>query len=332
MRRYNDLAARDIDSCAPGAGAHTYTGLRIASIFIIMATSMFGAMFPVVSRRVAWMRTHVPSIVFQFAKYFGSGVIIATAFIHLLSPALTELQNDCLSPAWGEYPYALAICLCSIFMIFIVELVAFRWGTSVLAKLGIGHDAHGHGIPGDSLKDIESLSEKHDPSGNFSDSAIAQILGVAILEFGVLLHSVLIGLTLAVDPDFKVLFVVIIFHQMFEGLGVGSRLAYMQLPPQYNFVPVVGALLYGCTTPIGIAAGLGVRATYNPNTPTASIVSGVMDAFSSGILIYTGLVELMAHEFVFNKQMIEGSNRHLAFALICMMLGAGLMALLGKWA
>lgn len=355
MRRYNDLAARDIDSCAPGAGAHTYTGLRIASIFIIMATSMFGAMFPVVSRRVAWMRTHVPSIVFQFAKYFGSGVIIATAFIHLLSPALTELQNDCLSPAWGEYPYALAICLCSIFMIFIVELVAFRWGTSVLAKLGIGHDAHGHGIPGgthaahgpeiapsgphapaypdaDSLKDIESLSEKHDPSGNFSDSAIAQILGVAILEFGVLLHSILIGLTLAVDPDFKVLFVVIIFHQMFEGLGVGSRLAYMQLPPQYNFVPVVGALLYGCTTPIGIAAGLGVRATYNPNTPTASIVSGVMDAFSSGILIYTGLVELMAHEFVFNKQMIEGSNRHLAFALICMMLGAGLMALLGKWA
>lgn len=40
----------------------------------------------------------------------------------------------------------------------------------------------------------------------------------------------------------------------------------------------------------------------------------------------------MAHEFIFNKAMIEGSNRHLAFALGCMMLGAGLMALLGKWA
>ncbi|PCH44132.1 Zinc/iron permease, partial [Wolfiporia cocos MD-104 SS10] len=89
----------------------------------------------------------------------------------------------------------------------------------------------------------------------------------------------------------------------------------------------------GCTTPIGIAAGLGVRTAYNPNGATASIVSGVLDAFSSGILIYTGPVELMAHEFIFNRAMIEeSSNRHLGFALGCMMLGAGLMALLGKWA
>ena len=34
-------------------------------------------------------------------------------------------------------PYALALCLLSIFSIFIVELLAFRWGTSKLAKLGI---------------------------------------------------------------------------------------------------------------------------------------------------------------------------------------------------
>lgn len=43
---------------------------------------------------------------------------------------------------------------------------------------------------------------------------------------------------------------------------------------------------------IGIAAGLGVRSSYNPGSTTASIVSGVLDAFSAGILIYTGLVEV----------------------------------------
>lgn len=82
--------------------------------------------------------------------------------------------------------------------------------------------------------------------------------------------SLLIGLTLAVDPDFKVLFVVIVFHrmslfflhlpqspltfhptEMFEGLGVGSRLAYLDLPPKYSYVPIVGGILYGITTPIG---------------------------------------------------------------------------------
>lgn len=55
---------------------------------------------------------------------------------------------------------------------------------------------------------------------------------------------------------------------------------------------MLAAILYGLTTPIGIAAGLGVRTTYNPNSNTANIVSGVLDSFSSGILLYTGLVEV----------------------------------------
>ncbi len=38
---------------------------------------------------------------------------------------------------------------------------------------------------------------------------------------------------------------------MFEGLGVGSRLAYMDLPAKYSYVPLIGAFLYGITTPIG---------------------------------------------------------------------------------
>ena len=98
---------------------------------------------------------------------------------------------------------------------------------------------------------------------------------------------------------------------MFEGLGVGSRLAYMELPDKYRWAPFVGAFLYGITTPIGarvftvlhpqrklnqsilgIAVGLGVRSTYNPDSTKASIVSGILDAFSAGILIYTGLVEV----------------------------------------
>jgi zinc transporter 1/2/3 len=79
---------------------------------------------------------------------------------------------------------------------------------------------------------------------------------------------------------------------MFEGLGIGSRLAFMRLPEKYNWVPIAGAILYGITTPLGIAVGLGVRTTYNPGSTTASIVSGVLDALSSGILLYTGLVEV----------------------------------------
>ncbi len=60
----------------------------------------------------------------------------------------------------------------------------------------------------------ESLEQWSDASEHMP--AAAQILGVAILEFGVLFHSVIIGLTLSLtSPDeFTTLFIVIIFHRM----------------------------------------------------------------------------------------------------------------------
>jgi hypothetical protein len=39
----------------------------------------------------------------------------------------------------SSQPYALALALFSIFGIFIIELIAFRWGTSKLAALNIQH-------------------------------------------------------------------------------------------------------------------------------------------------------------------------------------------------
>ncbi|KAG6869227.1 hypothetical protein C0993_009091 [Termitomyces sp. T159_Od127] len=196
------------------------------------------------------------------------------------------------------------------------------------------HAAHGPEPDAEKLDEmaIQVKAQRKEIEDKNTIDALGQIIGVAILEFGVMLHSVLIGLTLAVDPQFKILFIVIIFHQTFEGLGVGSRLAQMQLPPAYNWVPVAGAVLYGITTPIGIAAGLGVRTTYDANSIKALIVSGVLDSLSAGILTYTGLVELLAHEFLFNKEMMEASNWRLAYALGSMVAGWALMSLLGRWA
>ncbi len=120
--------------------------------------------------------------------------------------------------------------------------------------------------------------------------------------------------------------------EMFEGLGIGSRLAYLILPPKYRHVPYIGSFLYGITTPIGIAVGLGVRTTYNPNSTRATLVSGVLDSLSAGILLYTGFVELLAHEFLFSSEMREAPLGKLLYALACMILGAGIMAMLGRWA
>ena len=62
------------------------------------------------------------------------------------------------------------------------------------------------------------------------------------------------------------------------------------------------------------------------------MVSGILDSLSAGILLYTGLVELLGHEIVFNPRMMKASTGKLAYVFTCMLLGSGIMALLAKWA
>ena len=46
---------------------------------------------------------------------------------------------------------------------------------------------------------------------------------------------------------------------MFEGLGLGTRLAFLTLPKSLEHLPLIGALTYSCVTPIGMAIGLSLR-------------------------------------------------------------------------
>ena len=68
-------------SCDNGNEYDGKLGARISSIFVILVGSFLGAWFPVFAARHRGIG--VPDWAFFVAKYFGSGVIIATAFIHV---------------------------------------------------------------------------------------------------------------------------------------------------------------------------------------------------------------------------------------------------------
>lgn len=72
---------------------------------------------------------------------------------------------------------------------------------------------------------------------------------------------------------------------MFEGLGLGARLANLSLPKRLHWVPTAAGCLYACVTPVGLLVGLAVRRTYDPESAAAIIVSGVLDALSAGVLL-----------------------------------------------
>jgi zinc transporter 1/2/3 len=180
------------------------------------------------------------------------------------------------------------------------------------------------------------MRELEEQSSNDDDSFVErsfrqQIAAFLILEFGVIFHSVIIGLNLGVSGDeFASLYPVLVFHQSFEGLGIGARMSSIPFK-KGSWLPWFLCTAYGLTTPISIAIGLGVRNTYNPGSYTANVVSGVLDAISAGILIYTGLVELLARDFLFDPHRTRDDKR-LTFMVFSLLLGAGIMALLGKWA
>lgn len=352
--------------CGSGNDYDGRLGLRISSIFVILVGSFLGAVVPILLARSS--RLKVPKTAFFVVKYFGSGVIIATAFIHLLAPANAALGSPCFpeNSAIAAYSWPEGIALMTVFVMFFIELLAsrFEW------NLGAGHD-HSHNHSPD--RTTSSLTKKHLGEENVTsneavamtssanadsgfthdvsyppggedhlghkrehvdpDSFAAQMTALFILEFGVIFHSIFIGLTLAVAGDeFTILYIVLVFHQTFEGLGLGTRLAVAQWPKGKEYLPYVLGMAYALSTPISIAAGIGVRETLTLGSLNVLIINGVFDSISAGILIYTGLVELMAHEFMFNVEMRKSSIAMTLSAFGCMCLGAGLMALLGRWA
>lgn len=257
----------------------------------------------------------------------------------LLAPASRALMNPCLTGPITQYDWVEGIALITVFLLFFTELMAMRFSTFGHTHEEVDHDelspigeraqstsSHGH-APGD---DHLSHSRDHvDPDveedrGKPVEDFAAQMTAIFILEFGVVFHSVFVGLTLAVaGAEFNTLYVVLVFHQTFEGLGLGSRLAVTPWPESKRWTPYTFALVYGFSTPIALAVGLGIRNTYVPGSQTALIVNGVFDSISAGILIYTGLVELMAHEFMFSSVMRRARLRVVLSAFGMMCLGAG---------
>ncbi|KAL1852948.1 hypothetical protein Plec18167_008919 [Paecilomyces lecythidis] len=334
--------------CYMNKGGNEYNGhlgARISSVFVILVISTVVTVFPVAAKRVPSLK--IPLYVYLFARYFGTGVIIATAFVHLLDPAYQEIgPASCVGMTgnWASYSWPPALVLASITVIFLMDFgaelyVETKYGVQKEAPVNIvsGH-VHREGsqsyAPDEHNPDkaVTAYNSAETDSLSAEISMKQQLAAFLILEFGVIFHSVIIGLNLGVAGDeFATLYPVLVFHQSFEGLGIGARLSAIEFKRSLRWVPWVLCMAYGLTTPISIAIGLGVRTTYNPESTTANIVSGVLDSISAGILIYTGLVELLARDFLFDPCRTN-SRKQLGFMIVSTLLGAGIMALLGKWA
>jgi zinc transporter ZupT len=210
-----------------------------------------------------------------------------------------------------------------------------------------GLDAYADDVPINGQTHFSSRSHRHRPhmSGHNrtrieSDIPMQnpqrQLLQCLLLEAGILFHSIFIGMALSVatGTSFVVLLIAISFHQTFEGFALGSRIASL-IPDLFSpnsMKPWLMSLAYGTTTPLGQAIGLVLHNLYDPASATGLLMVGITNAISSGLLLFAGLVELLAEDFLSESSYETLKGRRRVEACVSVACGAILMAFVGAFA
>ncbi|KAG8629918.1 hypothetical protein KVT40_001537 [Elsinoe batatas] len=421
QEQFTKRQATEQPTCGSSGTVQNYDlGLHVFALFLILGLSFGACAFPIIAKK--FPKLPIPRRALFFSRHFGTGVLLATAFVHLLPTAFTSLTDPCLSPFWNEGYPAMAgfIAMVSVFVVVGIEMFFASKGaghthtsdyTTIVqgSQNGSSESVHQHGEarlsrprkdsmkrfhqrhigPGTSADDLPQASSSrpldsepaspeaaknpapHSSTIDMEMNAIDQrpasrsdsastlsrtstqseqrvsaskmseyqqqqraLLQCLLLEAGILFHSIFIGMAVSVATGtaFVVLLIAISFHQTFEGLALGSRIAAITAFPKGSWKPWMMALAYGLTTPIGQAIGLIVHNLYDPESQTGLLMVGIMNAISSGLLLFAGLVELLAEDFLTEASYdtLKGARRLEASAAV--VLGSMLMALVGAWA
>ncbi|CAO2818056.1 unnamed protein product [Amaranthus hypochondriacus] len=200
--------------------------------------------------------------------------------------------------------------------------------------LGIRVHEHGHGVDdvdGHIVDVYEDDGHGHGHSHSFGggESSVRHAVVSQVLELGIVSHSVLIGLSLGVSHSpctIRPLVAALSFHQFFEGFALGGCIAQAQFKEKST---IIMACFFALTTPGGIAVGIGLASFYNPASPRALIVEGILDSISAGILVYMSLVDLIAADFMSKK--MRSNMRLQIVSYFALFMGAALMSSLAVW-
>ncbi|XVF20961.1 hypothetical protein REPUB_Repub12eG0049100 [Reevesia pubescens] len=311
---------------------------QLAAIASILVAGASGVWLPQLGKTIKALRPE--KSIFFLIKAFAAGVILSTGFIHVLPDATESLTSPCLNEnTWGKFPFAGLVAMASAIATLMVDVFATSHYTkSHFKKTQQSNDGdvektgehenhlqvHTHATHGHAHGSVVML----EPSGSFEllrNRVVSQVL-----ELGIVVHSVIIGISLGASESPKTirpLIAALTFHQFFEGMGLGGCIAQAQFK---NRAVIIMALFFSLTTPLGIAVGIGISNIYDENSTNALIVEGIFNAASAGILIYMALVDLLAADFMNPK--LQNNGILAVGASVSLLLGAGLMSLLAIWA
>ncbi|XVE94301.1 hypothetical protein REPUB_Repub01dG0269300 [Reevesia pubescens] len=312
---------------------------KLVAISSILIAGALGVSLPILGKKIPTFRPE--NDIFFMIKAFAAGVILATGFVHILPDAYESLSSPCLSEKpWGVFPFTGLLAMVSA----IVTMMIDTFATSFYKKSHFNkalpvngdeemvgeHEGHVHVHTHATHGHAHGSALVSENSGSSHHLIIRQRIISQVLEVGIVVHSVIIGMALGASKSAKTikpLVAALTFHQFFEGMGLGGCISQAKFK---SMSIAIMLLFFSLTTPIGIAFGMGISKIYNDNSPKALLVEGIFNSLSAGILIYMSLVNLLAADFM-NPRMQSNIKLQLGSNL-SLLLGATCMSLLAKWA
>ncbi|KAM0999178.1 hypothetical protein FF1_005914 [Malus domestica] len=335
-------------SCRDGRAA---AQLKLISISVIFVTSVIGISSPVLLSRYFQGKPAYDKATLVI-KCFAAGVILSTSLVHVLPDAFLAL-NDCHVSShhpWKDYPFSGLVTMVGAIIALLVDLTATSHMESHSARGGHGHGGY-EVVPVGTRDELMGKNSKlsmdtevavavgvESNSGGSSTSEemlirMKQRLVSQVLEIGIIFHSVIIGVTMGMSQNqctIRPLVAALSFHQIFEGMGLGGCIA--QAGFKFGTTAYM-CFMFAVTTPMGIVLGMILFSVtgYDDRNPNALILEGLLGSFSSGILIYMALVDLIALDFFHNKMMSSNSWLRKT-SYIALVLGSSSMSILALWA
>lgn len=328
-------------ACRDGNAATT---LKLISMLVIFFTSVIGISAPVMLARVFHGKPLYDKVIL-IIKCFAAGVILSTSLVHVLPDAYDALADCQVSSQhpWKDFPFSGLVTLVGVLTALLVDLTA----TSHVDGYSHGH-GHGKEVSGyerigghEEMKKtttvveievVEAVEErrrlKEEEMVKMKQRMVSQVL-----EIGIIFHSVIIGVTMGMSQNkctIKPLVAALAFHQIFEGMGLGGCIA--QAGFKFGTTAYM-CIMFSVTTPMGIVLGmiLFTMTGYDDSNPNALIMEGLLGSLSSGILIYMGLVDLIALDFFHNKLM-SSETWLKKTSFLALVLGSTSMSILALWA
>lgn len=297
-------------------------GLRWTSFFVIIISSAAGSAIPFLR-----IKHVILSRMVDMGNLFGVGVMLTLGFVHLFIPAMESLTDDCLTnesinpdyPAWAGVFAIIGVVILVICQHLVASSTMPAKHVDAEAGGALLASGHSHGGAIDAWSD---MSEK---------TVVEKWVMIVALELGTALHSIAVGLALGVasEDEFTPLFIALVFHQMFEGLAIATRIADPDV--KVNKLTAAGLVMfYSFTTPLGTAIGIGIHSSFNSSSSQALLTTGIIDGISAGFVLYSAI--FMVHDAFLSNKFLKETPAWRTVSFLSFLTGAALMSFIGKYA